>query len=504
MSMNFSDELVYSKSISAHGNYKYLRITPIGSSAQAPTLSLTSTTQTQFELPNNVINLARSKLCFDVNLPISAANSFNMLYANGLSMIDRITLTSRSGVILADIPYCGNFGALVSACNVKAKDLMIRSALPCNNVNSIQATATVQVTANNTATVNATCLTAQVSTSWTNTILPASAAAAASNAAAILASQLYPVGDLIRCNGTNNIQFGGAAFSSIAYTPFIEPLLIYSSQIANANNVRSFQIELNAFKDTLMELDKNIYFGDNLVLTINWNPAQRFAFQAVGAGQQNTITGPIDVSAAPTLANLFIYTATETDPTIISQLVSSVTNGEFSLIVPFVYCQKYSAGAAITTASMQQRINSTYGSTLLRTYFGAFNGTETNATVYNHNDSWTLNYNTYMDGLRLQDFTLAISDGTAWLANERNFRDSAMMSLQQYKDQFLHIDNWCGTSICNNDDSMLNGLSLDTDHTWMVQLNTISANVPAAGLKYYLYFTTQKKLVISKGVLTVI
>ena len=263
MSMNFSDELVYSKSISAHGNYKYLRITPIGSSAQAPTLSLTSTTQTQFELPNNVINLARSKLCFDVNLPISAANSFNMLYANGLSMIDRITLTSRSGVILADIPYCGNFGALVSACNVKAKDLMIRSALPCNNVNSIQATATVQVTANNTATVNATCLTAQVSTSWTNTILPASAAAAASNAAgqasnaaAILASQLYPVGDLIRCNGTNNIQFGSAAFGSIAYTPFIEPLLIHSSQIANANNVRSFLIELNAFKDTLMELDK--------------------------------------------------------------------------------------------------------------------------------------------------------------------------------------------------------------------------------------------------------
>ena len=68
MSMQFSEELVYSKSISAHGNYKYLRITPIGSSAQNPTLSLTSTVQTQFELPNNVINLSKSKLCFDVNI----------------------------------------------------------------------------------------------------------------------------------------------------------------------------------------------------------------------------------------------------------------------------------------------------------------------------------------------------------------------------------------------------------------------------------------------------
>ena len=85
MSMQFSEELVYSKSISAHGNYKYLRITPIGSSAQNPTLSLTSTVQTQFELPNNVLNLSRSKLCFDINIAKSAANNFNMLYGNALA-----------------------------------------------------------------------------------------------------------------------------------------------------------------------------------------------------------------------------------------------------------------------------------------------------------------------------------------------------------------------------------------------------------------------------------
>ena len=57
----FSEELVYSKGISAHGNYKYLRIVPIGSGGQGPTLSLTSTVQTQFEFPNNVLNLSKSK-----------------------------------------------------------------------------------------------------------------------------------------------------------------------------------------------------------------------------------------------------------------------------------------------------------------------------------------------------------------------------------------------------------------------------------------------------------
>ena len=68
MTTGFSDELVYSKTISAHGNYKYLRVVPLGN-GQTHTLSATSTTQTSFELPNNVINLALSKLCFDLFCP---------------------------------------------------------------------------------------------------------------------------------------------------------------------------------------------------------------------------------------------------------------------------------------------------------------------------------------------------------------------------------------------------------------------------------------------------
>ena len=82
MSMRFYDELVYSKSISAHGNYKYLRIVPLGST-QNPTLSVSSTIQTQFELPNNVINLSRSKLCFDLLVPLQGSlTKFSNIYGN--------------------------------------------------------------------------------------------------------------------------------------------------------------------------------------------------------------------------------------------------------------------------------------------------------------------------------------------------------------------------------------------------------------------------------------
>ena len=69
MALNYSEELVYSKTVSAHGNYKYLRIVPVGT-GQNITLSLSSTTQTQFELPNNVMNLSKSKLVFDLLVPL--------------------------------------------------------------------------------------------------------------------------------------------------------------------------------------------------------------------------------------------------------------------------------------------------------------------------------------------------------------------------------------------------------------------------------------------------
>ena len=94
MSMQFSEEHNYAKGISAHFNYKYLRIVPLGSGGQNPTLSLTSTTQTQFELPNNVINLSKSKLCFDVNIGTPGGTICNTVHGNALSLINEIITTS--------------------------------------------------------------------------------------------------------------------------------------------------------------------------------------------------------------------------------------------------------------------------------------------------------------------------------------------------------------------------------------------------------------------------
>ena len=447
----FSEELVYSKGIQSHGNYKYLRIVPIGSGGQSPTLSLTSTVQTQFELPNNVLNLSKSKLCFDINFTTAGAGVCHNIHANALSLIDRITLTSRSGTILADIPNCHIFGNMISAVNTKYSDLVTRT--PMNNLT---------MTMGGHATV----------------------------ATALSLSQVTPVSDIVRCNSLSNYQVVNGL---LAYTPYTEPAVFYTA-VANVANSLSYQIELSAFKDTIMELNKNIYFDDNLLLTINWNSVNKISFTTTTTA---TVTGPAPQAIVPTLSGLYIYTACETDPTVISQLVSAVNEG-FSMIVPFVYCQKYAAAQA-TGASMQQRITKNNGSSLLRTYFSIFSNVDTELDAYTHLDAHLTSYNTMMDGLRLQDFTLSVADSTSWLYNERNFRNSSMQSLKQFKQNFVHIDNWCGSAPCENDDTILNGLNLDSDRTWSVITTT-----PNASYKYYLFYTTQKKLVISKGTLALV
>ena len=276
MSQVHSDELVYSQTTFSHGNYKYLRVVPLGN-GQTPTLSATSTTQTTFELPNNVINLALSKLCFDILIPPQGAATKNNMYSHALSLIDRITLSTREGILLVDIPSTHIFGSLISHINTPSSELLNRNA-PATSL-------ATGAGSDNTA--------AQNLTSWTT---------------ALVTSQASPVTDVNRCNGTVNFQMGGlvgaavgaGTLSAVAFTPYMEPLILFIGAGAVAcGNTISYQINLSAFKDSILELNKNIYWGNNLVLNINWNAAIKMGFSTTATVAANTITGGLPFTIPP-------------------------------------------------------------------------------------------------------------------------------------------------------------------------------------------------------------
>ena len=146
-----------------------------------------------------------------------------------MALIYRITLTSRSGVIRADIPNTHIFGSLVSKVNTKMQDLLTRNT--------------------------------------TSYVLPAGATTdnltagqdATSQLGALTAAQATPYADIVRCNHLTNYQLSEkptinlALLTATAYTPYLEPINLFSVPALAQYNAVSYQINLSAFKDTLME-----------------------------------------------------------------------------------------------------------------------------------------------------------------------------------------------------------------------------------------------------------
>ena len=133
---------------------------------------------------------------------------------------------------------------------------------------------------------------------------PLAAATLAANTSVLSLSPLAPVNDIARCNGTANHQTSAETYVATAYTPNTEPVNIYLAPIVAASTAISYQIDLSAFKDTIMELNKNIYFGVNLVLTINWNSCTKIGFNNTTNTGALT-TGPTTFTVPLQLNNLF-------------------------------------------------------------------------------------------------------------------------------------------------------------------------------------------------------
>ena len=184
--INYNSEITYAHKMAAHASYKFLKIVPTGSVGQSPVLSLTSTAQTQFELPNNVLNLARSQLSFDIKYTAPGGGYIaSWASANALSLIERITLTSRSGTILADIPNCGVFGSIVSQIKTSMTELDHKTNFP--GYTPVAGAIAV------------------------NNIMPITQAGA----------QMCPIGDMVQCMSDQNVWLDGTPAK--ASVPYSEP-----------------------------------------------------------------------------------------------------------------------------------------------------------------------------------------------------------------------------------------------------------------------------------------
>ncbi len=95
---------------------------------------------------------------------------------------------------------------------------------------------------------------------------------------------------------------------------------------------------------------------------------------------------------------------------------------------------------------------------------GSTSSAESECTRCLHKDyNVFFSFNSFMHGLHIQDITISLDDATLFLLNPPHLIKWKLYSiLSQYKMNFTHIDSWGGQAICKSDDTVTNGLGLET------------------------------------------
>ena len=284
-------------------------------------------------------------------------------------------------------------------------------------------------------------------------------------------------------------------------------------------------LPLSIFKNTLLAVDKDLYFNEVMLLRLVWNPVARVAFAssaplAAQTAQNNAIIytagvpSPADTTGATVpkaagatvINNLQMLLAIEENLMIANDIKTKVLSpGGLSLLTPFIYTSKISLNAA-TLQTITLRYNWVHGATLLKVYHGVYNTTEALNTIYDHSNvnpnklagTKVTSFYTQLNNSRLQEFDLTSASGDEWTQLKDSLAGSSILSSNMYyykwfwRENFEHVHPIMDLPMKPDAENLIKGLSLDTEQKIDIFLTT-----PNAAYNHYSFGITQKLLSIS-------
>jgi hypothetical protein len=455
-----SPQLDYASKVFNHPSPLYVKITP-QSGTTSPVLSLNSVgSLSEFQIPAKCINLSNSYLSFNLNFPTGGTSNFTFLQANLGATINRIVLsTVGSNVVLADISNVGNYLEAVSSHSTKLSDILAKSS-GAGLVFDTDATTSLT-----------TC-------------------------------QRTPVEDIVRSNTANNYigqiytGTGGGDDTGVAYTSVKH---LYTSASANTVTAISVRLPLSAFRNSIMAIDKDLYFaGETLNLAIYWEAVQKYAF--IGTSASNPSTGQAVFPTVATMDSLALYVSCEQNIAITSGIVERVMKQGLTMPIPLVWSSKQ-AIATSTAHSITLNITRSHGNKLLFVAWAPYHTTETSNTCKAHTTYLHSTYQTLLNQVPiLNNAGHDVTKGEHYYANKENLADSGIQNLISYNNNFTHFDNFTGMSLPSLGDNLTtyNGIDL-TQETQQWQLNATTSSV---SLNHYIFWICQKQLTIAPNAIT--
>lgn len=329
------DAFQYENKAVSHPSYRTSKVIPQNNSS---IILGSSILESQIEIPQRCYNLSKSTLDFQLQyVSAGVTGEYTNMLTLGQSYIDSIFLKTREGL------------DIVSLYNV---DVVTRAVAPY--INKME----------------------KYLTNPRNT----------GSTTAALAQGLDQGWNMFRSNTTVTIgstpgsavpYAGGAQIDVVTNTAvnvgtdsYNEPQY-YEQSAADtsgkaASLYRNFSIPLGSIAPhTLLSLDKTLYFGQALILTVRWAQTTRIGFISTAT---NLSTGIGALDGVLTVANLQLRLAVEQNQPVIKELVDRVNKEGMSLTIPYSYAYVMSVANATAASTMQQRYNRSHGKKLLNIY----------------------------------------------------------------------------------------------------------------------------------------
>lgn len=420
---------IFYKSVDLYApRYKYVKINMSNILGNTVSVNPTSTTQVQFKLPyNTVYNLSKSKLATLIPLGVQTTNTFSQV-VNDCWPFGNQLVTFETG---------NGLQLLNLPESSKYTKIVRKTTLPLAEY-----------------------LTRDVSN------FP------------------YP------CNNAGTTTLNQTGLGTVGSVAYLENQYYAQSASATVNYVPVLY-ELSNFSNTILSLDKDLYFGQNdMYFKYTVGNVNNFAYQSstagAGAGTIATLAPVIG-----SLQNVYLYLAVEQNPIIIDQLIKQYQSSGLKIQIDYPFVTKTTTQTSTNQAIVIPFVPA-QGKYLKRIYHTVWNSTEGLATALDCENSVAqpkiTSYNTYLDSTKMQDdlVNCATANNATniyeddWRINQPFCKDSVILNYAVYQKNWFHCDDFCNPDMTKslqivNTQNIRDGLPMERGLQWQFLATTTSA-----------------------------
>jgi len=308
MSITLSNEINYSTKAELHPNYRLDQLTP-QSSAQV-VITNAGGNNSLFEINPVAFNLNKSYLCFDYVTAAPIAARVANVFRSVLSPIRQIQFYARNGQMMCDLQNFDVFSRVIFNSDFSIDELANGNPdTPVYRNNTLNSTATI--------------------------------------------------------GGANGARPGLVAAPTRANLSYIEQAYVNANLTATTATTTRYRIPFSFFKNTILALNKDLYFGDITYLRIYWNQYTNLGFISDGLDPPVAFAA---FAANVNIDNLYMYLAVETNEKINATLAQTIASPVgLNTLIDFVYQENFVPTGA--TPSFYVKYGPGMGQRLKRIYW---------------------------------------------------------------------------------------------------------------------------------------